>query len=268
MKKILLILLLLITGCAYYVDIDSRILKPTNNPIQSKLPSMIIGLGEDNITRNEAFKSIAIQHMFSTIINREIEQNIIKDSREKYGYIEIVISYFSFNSPKYLITDNESTYMLAHILGADKSWDDDDYLDIEMEFILYDSKKIQVKKYIISEEIKISDYCTAANIHRNILTNNILNEFKDLDYKKSVAGNKKKPIEFDEIEEIRNYSRTGINSKTKRVIISNPDEKGCDDLLVIYAVRNVVKKFKDKVINDYDYITTEMINSGKIESLN
>jgi len=245
-----MLLTLFLSGCTqYYIDYNSQFLAPTNEPIEQKLPSIIFGIGENNIIREERYKNITYQSMLSTLISRELEENIAKDSRDKYGYLDVRLTYFSMAPNELTYLQNGTLFSLPTYIGYD------DYLYIEFEFNFLDSKKLPIKKYIIDKKLKIRNYCSSPP---TFLNDSLLVHFQNLEFRKGTS------TEFRSAQSI-DFSEIKKGPDGKKVRINNEEEGDCYDILSIYAVKEVIRELKDRIEKDYVYIANEMIDAGKIE---
>jgi len=186
MKKLFIIVLpFIFLSCA---SVDVSILRSSDRPIQKRLKTLKIGLGEESVVRNETIKTVTIQTDFATIFSREMETNFFENTRQNWGYIEYKIVFDNTNidpisypvMAAHLIWVFVPSIFGAGILKFTRT--------IEAEISIFDSKEAKIKKYVISSTSKpiwvtlyndLTEWGTKRLAGVEI-TKDIINQFKSL----------------------------------------------------------------------------------------
>jgi hypothetical protein len=152
-KKILplSIILFLIAGCAPDLLL---LMEPTNDQLPKKLLPLEIATA-DKITQNDNYlKDVSQQSSLLTIFEREMKTNIIEGGKEKFGYIDVKLTYIGGKlRPATVplmglsVLSGFSLALLGTPMGIGK-W------SVQAEISIYDNQKEVIKKYTKTEQTK------------------------------------------------------------------------------------------------------------------
>jgi len=157
MKKILLLItsIILFQSCA--TTSTRELLHPNDKPIDIKLKSLIIGSGDVSVVRNEIDKTITVPTYIATIFEREMEQNVLESTREKYGYIELKLIHSENSLAKgtiynkfYIVTNTIFLGIPIVYFGMPSK----KVMEMEFELTIYDKNNNKIKSYIGYKEHK------------------------------------------------------------------------------------------------------------------
>lgn len=153
MKSIyrILSLFLLIISLFACASITPNMLQPERDPLARKLLPLKIGLSDENIIKSETMNTTTYQTATATIFERELETNIFKNDRNRWGFIEFTTT-FENTSITFvggvLLGAHIVTLFIPSLLGLPCC----QYkYEKEVEITIYDSKKIEIKKYRYSD---------------------------------------------------------------------------------------------------------------------
>ncbi|NCC55862.1 MAG: hypothetical protein EOM11_10375 [Erysipelotrichia bacterium] len=125
-----------------------KLLEPSNDKISTKLLPLEITTAEQLALTGTQYKDVTRQSHLLTIFERELKNNVIQSGKEKYGYIEMKLTYqtekYSPAGIPFVILSFSSLFML-NVIGMPWSIND---LIVQSEINIFDENKVEVKKYI------------------------------------------------------------------------------------------------------------------------